>query len=209
MADKYCDNCGYQCMSSLRVCPSCGNNSFSSTPIEGKELGIHQQSLQTVSGEKTEEPRAVTAAKATWEVESQKKSKELKGVRGWLMFFVIIQVFIAPILCGVQVVELIALLQTAPDSGLKNWLTFLCCNVALLTFFGMFVGIQIWKIKQDAIKHAKIFLKLAVLFNIFWALVMTYKFENGSLASSITPIVVSIVWHIYFNSSSRVRNTFG
>ena len=174
MADKYCDNCGYQSISSLRVCPSCGNNSFSSTPLDGKEAGIHQQSSQKGPDDKAEVPRAVTTARVAWEAKSQTKSKKLVGVRGWLMFFVIQQVFISPIITGAQLVGLIKILQSAPDSDLKDWLTFLSCTIALLIIFGLFVGIQIWKIKQDAIKHAKLYLKTAIAFNICWGLFLSF-----------------------------------
>lgn len=196
-------------MSSLRVCPSCGNSSFSETPPVRKEADTHRQASPTVSVDEAKEPAALTALRTSVEAKFQADSKELVGVGGWLGFFVIVQVFIQPIFVGAQLVGLIKILQSAPDSDLKNWLTFVSCTLGLFVIFGLFVGIQIWKIKQDAIKHAKLYLKIAIAFNIFWGLFFIYKFEDGSLASIMLTVIVSIIWHIYMDKSSRVRKTFG
>ena len=36
MNHKYCDSCGQQVMSSMRICPACGNRSFSASPLQPK-----------------------------------------------------------------------------------------------------------------------------------------------------------------------------
>lgn len=34
MDKKYCDNCGTSLMQTMRICPGCGNKSFSNTPVQ-------------------------------------------------------------------------------------------------------------------------------------------------------------------------------
>jgi hypothetical protein len=196
-------------MPSLRVCPSCGNSSFSDTPPVKKEAETHRQASPTVSVDEAKEPAAVTAARTSWEAKSQTDSKELVGVRGWLGFFVIQAVFIAPVLNLLQLVGLIDILQSLPESGLKYWLTFCVCITALLTLFGLFVGTQIWRIKKDAIKHAKIYLKAAILYNFIVGFGLIYNEDISSVLSLITSVLVVIIWHIYMDKSARVKNTFG
>ena len=51
MNQKYCDSCGQQVMSSMRICPACGNRSFSISPPQEKLSApiIIQPPLPTLS----------------------------------------------------------------------------------------------------------------------------------------------------------------
>lgn len=209
MAVKYCDKCGLECIQTFRLCSRCGNNSFSDKPVDIVVAITRQQNSTAASHEKVEKPAATIAQKGAQKDKSQKTSNKLEGIGGWLTFFVVGLVFFSPVIVGFQVIELISLLQPLPESNIKNWLTFIACYQSLITLFGVFVGIRIWKKNIYAINHAKIYLKVSVLCAIILVSCNVYYFDSyAAIGPTITGSLVSVAWYLYLTKSKRVKNVF-
>ena len=206
MDNKYCTNCGVECMQSMRTCYECGNEDFSDTPVTIKPK---------TSSLSAEQPVASNPQKPMpWETSSAGKPP-LVGVRGWLLFFVIIIVFISPIYAGYEIKNLVELIADPkfPSGVLKNWMVAIACAAALLVLYGVYAGVQLWSVKSGAVKTAKTYLVVAAV--LPWVICLIFLqfltgpeiFKNMG-GEVIGGMIFSGIWYWYLASSRRVKDTY-
>jgi hypothetical protein len=211
---KYCDKCGNECIETMRVCPQCGNSNFSDTA----PTIISQSPPPQISDTATDQPVEATLKPVTRSPASSTATttppQKLVGIRGWLLFFVISLIFIGPIILAATLAPEIGLLGTLPSSDEKNIAVFIICVAAILGLASIFIGVQIWQVKINAIRYAKIYLIASVIINLGAAILL-----YNTLGEAIGPKELIIdffrtligcgIWYAYLSFSKRVKNTFG
>ena len=119
----------------------------------------------------------------------------IKGVGGWLLFFIITIVFIQPI------VYLYSFIQYESFFHL------------LLLTFSLVAGINLWKVNKGAVKIAKAYLLTLVGVGLLDVILIcqgdpkidcAYFFGRQSLSIFIYPTI----WYTYLSKSKRVQNTY-
>lgn len=147
------------------------------------------------------------------------------GVSGWLMFFALTMVLFGPAIHVAMflssfrhTIELLAR-TTHPHS---HDLFYAVEQIALAAvyIYGIFAGIQLWKIRPKALTHAKRFLLLVVVFhladfaamlNIVWILDppgTIIRYLPNAFFRQVRNLVYPVTWYAYLLNSQRVRNTF-
>lgn len=154
----------------------------------------------------------------------------LYGAGGWLLFFIFTLVFFGPIalVLGLVGESLQNIVSSAP---FPHWSVphayYIVAQFAHLAIrgYGIYAGIQLWKIRPKAVQHAKGFLLLLLAYafanyslRAIWTLLMTSKpvrtpalaqFVSGPAAKSLLEYALSFaLWYAYLLKSRRVRATF-
>jgi len=134
----------------------------------------------------------------------------LTGVHGWLGFFCFAQLFIQPLFVAWPLVAAFRASETLADRLRELPLV---GSVALLTIYGVVVGIALARRTSGAVWHAKFYLRccaVAMLALIPWAFVTLDSVNAGALSLRFFESVISaIVWLAYFSRSTRVALTYG
>lgn len=145
-----------------------------------------------------------------------------KGIGGWLAFFCIGLIILAPIY------SLIVMSQDWEASkptfeqfpSLKAAVIFENVSCWLILLYGMVVGCIVWNESPAGRDIAKQYL-LIRLFSFIPIAVITTKIAGslptdlaqssfaGEVRAFIREVVFFLVWWLYFNKSKRVRNTYG
>ena len=120
MSIKFCDKCGKESIETIRICPQCGNSHFTDTAPTVISQGLpstkfdtgRDQGVKATLKPKTRSPAGSAATPAD--------SQKLVGIRGWLLCFVIILIFITPLAVAAILVMEISILRTFPSSYEKN-----------------------------------------------------------------------------------------
>lgn len=132
---------------------------------------------------------------------------KLKGVGGWLLFFIITLVFIGPIY---QLLDFFLYPQfyfygevLAPSSVVY---------AILISGWMIFAGVSLWAKNKKAVIWAKEFLIAMLVLSIFSS-IYSYGFFSSEDYSLILydvfrGIVYFAIWFSYLNVSKRVKNTF-
>lgn len=147
------------------------------------------------------------------------------GVGGWLLFFVLTMVLFGP---ATHIVLFLRSYHHTIEVEARlthRYLHYLFYIVEQLVDFalygyGIFAGIQLWKIRPAALMHAKRFLLLLVLYHLAdfaialnFALVLDPPGTVGTFLPhaafrELRNFVYPVVWYSYLLQSKRVRNTF-
>ena len=158
----------------------------------------------------------------TKEAGAQAAQKELKGVGGWLLFFIVT----ASISMLFEAKELKSLVDAGWEEFMHTGMVvFLCLTGALdvLYVFGIF---SLATVKGYAVRLIKVILILyplfcvvapALIFAIVWltsgidlfhADVLSEVYSGQTIATISGAIIRSVIWFTYFSVSVRVKNTW-
>lgn len=141
--------------------------------------------------------------------QEENKNKELKGVGGWLLLFIITLVFITPLSALYYSSSDYYVIDGQFDTGL------VLINIGFAVW-AVVVGILLWGKKQNAVVRTKEFLMAYLVFNIVSVIVGAvlggYSSDPDLLYSDfgglIRTVVYFAIWFSYLNVSVRVKNTF-
>lgn len=156
------------------------------------------------------------------EVGAQAAHRELKGVGGWLLFFIVT--------AGISMVLEVKELKGLIDAGWEDYMhtgmvAFLCLAGALdcLYVFGIF---SLATVKGYAVRLIKVILIVYPLFcvvspafifvmvgltsgmDLFHADVLSAFYSGETIATIVGAVVRSAIWFAYFSVSVRVKNTW-
>jgi len=152
------------------------------------------------------------------------------GVGGWLSFFIFSIVFAAPAVHTWNVVRQYAHSMEIFAHSVHPYSLYSLYFVELVAGFavygyGMFAGIQLWRIRPNAPKHAKQFLIVLLLYRfadylmgINWLTLMLSEraraialpnFLVGKTSQTLLrSVIYAGVWYAYLSRSERVRVTY-
>jgi hypothetical protein len=206
---KRCSSCGAENGDQARFCAGCGAKL---EPLPGSEVS-RVQSAGTAfpqSGGLPVQPLASTP------------DSPLRGYGGWLALYCALWVFLVPVL---MVVFIYLKVSSADMEFAKNYpRTNFWLNVEFLIQFafygfGMFVGIQLRRLRPGAVRMVKRFWIAALVFS-FLCLFSTYLFDNYLPTKAIEvfskdakegfgrTLVGFAIWFNYFRVSKRVKANF-
>ena len=145
-------------MTSIRICPTCGNRSFSATPPPqattpgSPSEHIQSQAINTIGQQPTTIPP--TNANAI-----------TPGVHGWLKFLCISLTILTPIF---NIALMLGEWRDAKNMfdelpNLKNAIMLEITACAAITFFSIFAGTKLWSIKPNAVTITKYYLVAQML----------------------------------------------
>jgi hypothetical protein len=138
--------------------------------------------------------------------------KYIKGIKGWLLFFLLSLLFI-----GVNMIIIVIKYFSNPRLDFFNLrLEFLIIHLTLIIagiFFPFFVIYQMFKKKIQSLFIAKIFLILLPFYSFAWSMflstTMPFELESSIITGLFTVgILYSTPWLLYLNYSRRVNNTY-
>lgn len=191
MVGKYCSKCGTECMQSMRVCPSCGSESFSANAPTEKSLNVSK-------------PIGLAPVRAS-------SGKDLDGVAGWLLFFVITLTIITPIWSAYIIVSEIPGLKLLGAGGFKTLLIFNLVMVGAIGLFSLLSGALLWSRHPKAVSYTKIFLVTQAAVTVGMVVILMF-YISPDPKPFIKPVLQSLVylgaWMTYVQKSVRVKNTY-
>jgi hypothetical protein len=140
------------------------------------------------------------------------------GVAGWLRWFCIGKVFLAPVWLAIHIppaaAGLARLSELYPAAKRTLWVAMLLS--ILLTLSGIYVGVRLWAVAPGALRQVRIL----ILAWIGAALLTLLPFQAFDLPSYLQgwrteseaelcrAIIVGLAWLLYFQFSKRVRITY-
>ena len=193
---NYCAGCGNKVMTSIRICPSCGERNFSPTPP------IAQQPQQ--------QPQQQFPSQST-----------LPGVRGWLLFLCVSLTIISPLFgaaSGVAIWEgFKQYFEVSPS--VKNYAMWLIVMSSAISFFSVYAGIRLWSIKPNAVKVAKVFFISQAVSQFLFVVILVAMLQElgvtdyGPLTKEYIQMILSgilqlAIWYTYLCKSKRVKATY-
>lgn len=151
----------------------------------------------------------------------EKPSDNLKGVKGWLLFFCITLTILGP-LYGISYLynnwsmTQTSIIELVPGLELSFWLGNFA--ISALMIYGIFVGVKIWNGiengKSLALKYLKVKLITIVSLEVITLLMLIGESSMITIFIELTLIVIFSelvffgVWYSYFKKSKRVKNTY-
>lgn len=146
-----------------------------------------------------------------------------RGVKGWLLVFVIGLVGVGPVITLINVIYTISSYNKVPFY-LKTP-TYLEIIITLgLMMFGATAGIALYsRTNRSAIKITKIYLLTAVIVKILIPVIFTFGFLSefndpftplwrdvmfSALVSLLATIIGATIWYYYLEKSKRVKATY-
>jgi hypothetical protein len=149
------------------------------------------------------------------------KEKQYQGFGGWLAFFCVMQVFVAPIVTlGLTFVTLFGdgfsrLVEQYPGVGLAVFLG--SAGDVALAVFGIYAGVGLVGLRTGAVRIAKRYL----VGRLLWALAalafpyladapreIVSAMSMETLKGLLRTLFVFAIWYSYFNVSKRIKQTF-
>jgi hypothetical protein len=144
------------------------------------------------------------------EIQSETKTKQLQGIGGWLLIF-IIGTF-ANVIINLGIV-----FQGGKTSWGGNIMIYNPFQLVLLAIFALATGVALLKIRnKNAVLLARIYLGFYLVSNILVAL-FGLKAPSGYyiidregliIKSIMQAIMINLVWQTYFSRSARVKATY-
>ncbi|MBN1384163.1 MAG: trypsin-like peptidase domain-containing protein [Elusimicrobia bacterium] len=157
------------------------------------ERGIGYPSEETIS-----------QTKKTYQ-ESKKIEENLKykDVGGWLLFFCISLTIINPLYNLVEIINM-----------LKSFTVFVFIGSIFdigLSIYGIYAGMSLWKIRPHAVKTAKRFLLVSLIYvvSITVLLIILGIINEEFIKIATRSVVYFIIWYSYLSKSKRVKETYG
>lgn len=146
-------------------------------------------------------------------METEVKEKKLKGVGGWLLFFIITLTILNPIVQIVSVVKVFTNIADVPVElyNLRNIIIMDSIIGSVVILFGVYAGLCLWRVKGNAVKMVKIFFIVGIVYNIIISAfyVKAIPVLNQVAAKNVVRILAySGIWYCYLINSDRVKNTY-
>jgi len=140
-------------------------------------------------------------------ITKESDNKEIGGIGGWLLFFVIFQV-LSSVDDLFKLFDKISSFFNPPVEGLTISPLFVFIDIILIFILIAFAAISlvlIFKKKQKAVAWVISMLVYQALYLTIWKLFMT-PFTIW-IFTAIFNLLYSIIWIFYFKKSQRVKNT--
>lgn len=195
-----CAGCGTEVMPSMRICPNCGGRAFGQSPPapapNPQTNYIRQGGIN--SGGLTQ---AVTGIQP--------------GVKGWLLFLCVNLTVMTPLWglgsLGKEWAESKQYLNIVPNFNEALIVEFLVVTLFLL--YSIYTGVQLWKIRPNAVKNAKQFfvinLLLCLTLQPVMAQMLGVQVVNEDYLKSVAAGILNIaIWYPYLLKSKRVMATY-
>lgn len=211
----YCRECGVEVDASRdRFCYNCG------TAIKSESATKAVEATWTPGESSTDEGLESSPISAPQRQASELTSKrELKGVGGWLKFYIIFFCIVAPILGFLVTLTAVLGLESNSDfSGFYNWETYrnAMYGIVVVNVFVMFrlayilSTSELQTTKGDAIMMMWVAGPVAL---IGGGIVMHFALPEGRVFEEIIPAALgsafwTTLWTLYFKKSKRVANTY-
>lgn len=140
------------------------------------------------------------------ESEDYKKPKDLKGIGGWLGFFVFTLIFsiILDVVVGIQDIS-----STIPYGFIVVLLDVMYW-IAILGF-GIYTIFSLIKLNKDAVFLAKMYIVIIVLSNlltIIFSSVTNQPIQNSYSSLGFSSFLYGIIWFLYLSYSERIKENF-
>lgn len=145
--------------------------------------------------------------------------EKYKSVGGWLLFLCVIFTIISPLITIFKLVWSYVQIQELYDvyPGLFNLLLIDSALSLFLIVLGIRAGISLWRIKPGAVKIAKNYLLIFLVYSII-AIFLPFTAGLPSEANSamifdvvkgfIKSLIFFGIWYSYLNQSKRVKATY-
>jgi len=152
-------------------------------------------------------------------IAKERKTKDVKkGIGGWLLLIVIFITIINPLLNSA--IFLFLFFSVPIGTYMLDPYTFYPTIIGIgFTFFSIYAGVSLWRVKPNAVKTAKIFLITWLVINVisvieYYAVAPTLGiFDKSFFPDGIINITISciipIVLFCYLTKSKRVKATYG
>jgi hypothetical protein len=177
----FCARCGQQIPDASEICPQCGREA---TLIPPSSPSVTTPQLSNSSA-----PNFMPAAMLP---------RKRKEVDGWLMFFCILLIVIAPLF----VMFMAWSAEPGPDTA----------AYIVWAGFGVLVGVMIWNLYRHSFVLLWIYFGVTALLLAMRIADFIFVVPNRN-AHEITLIfrsaIYSVAWFLYFKRSDRVKETFG
>jgi hypothetical protein len=136
-----------------------------------------------------------------------------RGVKGWLLLFVLLLTVFNPIATGSVLLAKFLGFNAVLYFGFADlfW-------IVVITLFGVYAGIMLWAVKPRAVKKAKAYLLMYGAYAVYLAVYNFYILKPsdpsaaqiGATAGAFIRILVYVgLWWAYFKRSKRVKATYG
>jgi len=139
---------------------------------------------------------------------------ELKGVKGWLITFIIWIGVLLPIGTVINISEWDKISDIIDSySGLRD-LSIFDITVGLgVAVIGVYTAISLYKIKPSCVKLAKIFIIVYAVSTIFlcisiFSLDIPQSVKDETMRMMFFRLIVAGLWYAYFMKSKRVKETY-
>jgi len=183
-------------------------------------LMVHKEQVDLVRQILINYEKDIPLASKTVEQQSS-----LKGVGGWLLFFCVYLIVVAPLMSLPFIIDYIV--ETRDDFNLYPGVgTILDIDLVLnilMLFYGIYVGINLLRIRPDAVRSAILYLNVIILYMIaaFIIIIIVLQISEPSfnqvilntlgyiMKETIFSIGLVIIWISYMKNSERVKNTYG
>ncbi len=155
------------------------------------------------------------------ELQFKSLSPKLRGVGGWLLFFIIGQMILRPLRTLAELNDPKNAITPAFEAMFPTTATIIGIEKAFsigLLAFGVAVAISLWKIHTPfSVKLTKIYLIANPVFMLSDSLVYQLSDLPAELQDSImregllqagVVAIVCLIWFLYFTKSERVRATY-
>ncbi len=177
----FCARCGQQIPDTPEICPLCGREAALSLPLASSVATQQSSTLATLNLM----PAAMLLGKK-------------KEIGGWLMFFCILLIVVAPLF----VMFMVWSAEPGPDNA----------SYIVWAGLGVLVGIMIWNLYRHSFVWLWIYfgitaLLLAMRIADFIFVVPNRNFHEITLI--FCSAIYSLAWFLYFKRSDRVKTTFG
>lgn len=125
------------------------------------------------------------------------------GIRGWLLLFCLRLVTLAPIFAVTSLYTAFSNYPYSPD-GVHYFRV-------ILSIYGIFTAIWLWRLKEQGARHARRYLKAELAVGILSGLMLTTKTPMSPFAWFLQ-ILLSFIWYViwikYFEKSKQVKALF-
>jgi hypothetical protein len=148
------------------------------------------------------------------------ESNQIKsGIGGWLSLFCFGLVVFVPLLTLGSLAELEKYRGFySKFPSVANFVRFDQVVRVIISILGIFVGLNLYKIKYNSLKMAKSFLLVIVIYGCIYGVSpilftrLPKEIENSlwdlSLVTGLKIIGTAGIWSLYLKNSSRVKNTY-
>lgn len=153
------------------------------------------------------------------------RQSSLKGIDGWLLFFCIYLIILEPIMSLPYIIDYFVEIRDE-----LNWyplfrttLDIVLVLTILMLLYGIYIGINLLRIRPDAVRSAILFLNVIIVYTVavFFTIITILQASEPSfnqviqnafgyfIKETISSIGFVLIWILYLKQSERVKITYG